>query len=325
METPQQPPVSRELNDASQHRIDDAEGIDSRYDETGHTHSSISREEAARAIDDLFREALRKRGNEFFPELFRLLERCRNYSVFNLGLAYLQRPGAAAIATKKRWGELDRKVKTDAIPIIILRPFGPVMTVFEVSDTEGQPLRGDEIFDPFSTSGELVAVRLENLVNNAKAKDEIETRFVSLGYLLAGDVRPAHLSVGGITFWPESNADEEPSYRVRVSESLDTAARFAVLAHELAHVYCGHLGAHGRVWWPDRVHALSHGQREFEAEAAAHIVLLRQGLRKKSAEYLSRLISESDLEAISLDAILQAANRIEGHAKKAPILNAGER
>lgn len=60
-----------------------------------------------------------------------------------MGLAFLQRPSSAAIATEKQWAKKGRHVRPGAIQIVILRPFGPVMLVYELADTEGPPIPVD--------------------------------------------------------------------------------------------------------------------------------------------------------------------------------------
>jgi hypothetical protein len=58
------------------------------------------------------------------------------------------------------------------------------------------------------------------------------------------------------------------------------------LAHELAHIFCGHLGAWENGFWPDR-HHVTHAVRECEAEAVAHFVTERLNLGIGSVRYLS--------------------------------------
>jgi hypothetical protein len=41
-------------------------------------------------------------------------------------------------------------------------------------------------------------------------------------------------------------------FRVKINRQLDRPGRFATLAHELGHTYCGHLGGDARDRWADR-------------------------------------------------------------------------
>ena len=61
------------------------------------------------------------------------------------------------------------------------------------------------------------------------------------------------------------------------------------LAHELAHLYCGHLGTPNDNWWPDR-RGLSEAVREFEAESVAFLLCSRLGIENPSHEYLAEYI-----------------------------------
>lgn len=92
---------------------------------------------------------------------------------------------------------------------------------------------------------------------------------------------------------------------------------FTVLAHELAHIYCGHQGKRKGDWWEERKGPLSTTLVEMEAEAAAYLVAKRAGLEPPSADYLSCYMRDlEDAQGFSLDAVVRAASRIESHADK---------
>ncbi|PEN04739.1 hypothetical protein CRI93_14615 [Longimonas halophila] len=77
----------------------------------------------------------------------------------------------------------------------------------------------------------------------------------------------------------------------RVSSGVDTAEeQYAAFAHEMAHLFCGHLGSTETDWWPDR-RSLTPAQREIEAESVAYLVCRRAGLHSLSERYLYRHIS----------------------------------
>jgi hypothetical protein len=54
-------------------------------------------------------------------------------------------------------------------------------------------------------------------------------------------------------------------------------------------------------------------EKEFEAEGAAHLVLMRAGLKPSSAEYLSGYADNCDMTLISVDTIISVSNLIEKH------------
>ena len=80
--------------------------------------------ECAAAIDRLFQDAIASEGTSAFTEFIDFARRLSNLSVYNAMLVRLQRPGAAAVATEKRWVDMQRVVRPGAIPIVVLRPFG---------------------------------------------------------------------------------------------------------------------------------------------------------------------------------------------------------
>lgn len=110
--------------------------------------------EDAQAIDDLFRLALSKKGVRAFSEFCDFVRRFHRFSVFNAMLIAVQRPGAQAAGSRHQWARIGRKVNRDAVPIVILRPFGPVEFIYELGDTSGRPVPGAD-YDPFGAAGRL--------------------------------------------------------------------------------------------------------------------------------------------------------------------------
>lgn len=98
--------------------------------------------------------------------------------------------------------------------------------------------------------------------------------------------------------------------RVRVNANHDLPTRFATLAHELGHIYCGHLGGELKGRWPDRS-ALSYEIRELEAEAVAWLVCQRTGVVSRADAYLASLVTEERIGQVSIFTIFEAANRVE--------------
>src|SRR4051794_31372873 len=106
-------------------------------------------------------------------------------------------------------------------------------------------------------------------------------------------------------------------YGVVINDRLDPAQRFVTLAHELGHIFCGHLGACQSITikknesgWSDRTH-LGSPEREIEAEAVAYLVAARAGLAPASASYLGEYAKSADLSKVDVETIIRAAARIE--------------
>lgn len=107
--------------------------------------------------------------------------------------------------------------------------------------------------------------------------------------------------------------DDFVDLRINLSSA---AAKYATFVHELAHLYCGHLGTPNDEWWPSRT-GLSHVEVEFEAESVAYILCKRLGIKTTSDMYLSSFLeSQRDVPNISLERMLKAAGLIEQMGKR---------
>jgi len=263
-------------------------------------------EDCRSAIDQMFLEALSTKstqGTQAFDEFLDFVVRFSNMSIYNAMLVMVQRRGAGAVATRNKWEDFGRTIKPDAIPIVILRPFGPVAFVFEQGDTEGRPLPGAEDSPLFAT-GEL-SQKIYDQTRIAAEKYEIQVEeSEQYGVLLAG-------TAAGFSILPETGQGKAGrGFRIRLNAKHDLPTRFATLAHELGHIYCGHVGADSKGRWPARP-GLSNEIREAEAEAVCWLVCQRNGVKSRSREYLSNLMTNLDLTGISMYSIFEAANRVE--------------
>lgn len=259
--------------------------------------------ECAAAIDGLFQDALRHEGSTAFTSFIEFARRMSNLSVYNAMLVRVQRPGAAAVATEKKWNSIQRHVRPGAIPIVVLRPFGPVSFLYEVADTDGFPLPGEDC-NPFVARGEMDEVEWGRLLKHHREKNAIRIEERNFGTLLAGNAR-------NLQARPSLVPDiAETEWLVQLNQNHTIPTRFATLAHELGHIFCGHCGADAKGRWPDRS-SLPHEVCETEAEAVAYLAASRRGLEVASMEYLSELIKKVDFRQVSLYAIFEAANRVE--------------
>lgn len=104
--------------------------------------------------------------------------------------------------------------------------------------------------------------------------------------------------------------DRIPTFHLLLNLKHTEAQQFGTLAHELGHVFCGHLGRSEDAFWPDRRYATTTA-REFEAEAVAYLIAQRCNLDIGSVSYLAGYLKTDSLPKYSLETILKAVSEIE--------------
>ena len=303
---------------------------------SSHVEPAESGEQTAH-VRQLIKEALEANTSEELVRFLAFTTHFRRLSVWNARMAYIQRPGARVIASEHEWRTVERTVAPDAVPIIILWPFCPIRLVYEIEDTLPTIDRA-ETHDPFAAEGKLAPVALTRLIKALRSQKRFQVAVEPrrLGHGLAGSA-----ATQGELFNPEecvevasdttlgSFASEHattglrkvekgtPLYRVQINDRLTLPEQFVTLAHELAHIFCGHLGGcHGggnreeESGWPDRRH-LGKAEREVEAEAVAYVAASRAGIVSRSADYLAGYVKDADLTKIDVDLVVRAAARIE--------------
>lgn len=280
-----------------------------------------------RALDELFSSARKYRSADSFSALMQFISRFRFYAPYNAMLLHIQMPAATFVAPADRWiREYGRLIKPDARPLVILQPRGPVMFVFDVSDTESGlascPLPA-EVEKPFEGLSGYVGRELECTIENAK-RDGIRITKRKEGSESAGsahlvsrkDITPLLFKTGRTKEGNDILASIAVLYDVLFNEDLGRAARYATIVHELAHIYCGHLGAPNKKWWPDR-RGLVQDVAEFEAESITYLVCKRLGIQNPSEEYLAQYIDGmKSIPDISLELIMKAGGLIEQMGQK---------
>jgi hypothetical protein len=268
---------------------------------------------ARRVLDELFSLAKTFNSSKAYFELMEFLGRFRLYSPFNALLIYTQMPGAHFVATPRRWmQDFYREIKAGARPIVILQPMGPVLFVFDISDTEsmpGAPVVPENALNPFAVYRGDAGKQLERTIENTK-RDGVRITEAAHGSQRAGSIQcasgrqfldvPKHLLV---------------RYELLLNSSLSPESKYATLANELAHLYCGHLGTPNEKWWPDR-RGLPIEVKEFEAESISYLVCTRLGLETTSAEYLAGYVRKYEVTPpISFDRVMKSSWLIEQMGK----------
>jgi hypothetical protein len=193
------------------------------------------------------------------------------------------------------------------------------MFVFDVADTEplsGAPPLPAKVERPFEVRRGNIGGELKSTAENAK-RDGISVTENSAGSQRAGSIQT--VAAGGNLLRFQTHFTPEPKYlnvplryTVLLNSNLSAEARYATLVHELAHLYCGHLGTPNDKWWPDR-RGLPHAARE----SVCYLVCERLGIDNPSDEYLTGYLgSNEQIPAISLDCVMKAAGLIERMARK---------
>jgi hypothetical protein len=278
--------------------------------------------ESLRALDELFRVAGQFSTRSEYADLLHFIARFRMYSPFNAMLVHTQMPGATYVATAKRWlQDYERRIHPGARPITILQPKGPVLFVFDVSDTSPLPDAPElpqYVTNPFAIFNGKENGELERTIENAK-RDGVRVHHRGFGSQHAGQIQIAntsdvfHLSEGPKS--KERHVTVPVRYELILNSHQTSEERYATLVHELGHLYCGHLGTPNEQYWPDR-RGMSQQVVECEAESISYLVCTRLGIETPSAEYVAGYLNEKGkMPVISVDTVVKIAGLIQQMGK----------
>ena len=255
------------------------------------------KEETASLVDQLIRNSKLYTSSKDYLELMQCMKKLRNFAPFNAMLLHIQKPGITHVASAADWwNRFERKPKEGARPLLILFPFAPVALVYDFQDTEGKEL--PKGFVSFYACGEITKKQIDEFVAVLENKG-IETRYLDLGDKIAGSIRMKY------------KRKEKIYYIMKMNQNHSAATQFVSIAHELAHLFLGHLGQNKKLSVPDR-RGVEEKVQEIEAEAVAYIVSARNGVESKSEKYLSRFMQDNTAaEKLNLYKITRAAGAIE--------------
>lgn len=256
-------------------------------------------------LDQLLADSKVYKSTDSYKALLEFVIRLRNVAPFNAMLLQLQKPGLTYAASAHDWkSQFKRDIKEDARPLLILWPFGPVATVYDVLDTfdpqnpdqEGLP----ENIAKFFAVGEIQKERMKGF-EKLLAKKKIELRWVDQGDAKAGQIK----------LIDREKIDKDKSYLIKLNRNHNPAVQFTTLAHELAHLFLGHLGPNKILSAPNRS-SLPHATEEIEAESVAYLVCERNGVKTKSETYLANFVTKGlSAENLDLYRITHAAGHVE--------------
>ncbi len=265
-------------------------------------------------LDELFIASRHYRTSEEYLELLNFIGRFRRYAPYNCMLLHIQKPTLTHVATVGDWKRgFGRYPKRNARPLVILQPFGPVMFLFDLEDTEGAPVP-ESLIKPFKTQGLLPKYKFDNTIFNCLVHG-IDVREDLTGLFEAG--KAIRLNHNSRRKYQDLNLSPYSNYLILLNMNHSVEEQYSTLVHELGHIFCGHLGVDQLAWWESRI-KLSKDIIEVEAESIAYLVCCRQQLKASSERYLSNYRTPVSIEMpyFSLNSILQATDYIEKMGEK---------
>jgi len=261
------------------------------------------------SLDELFSRTKAYHNSKDFYDLLKFITNFTRYSPLNCYLIHTQNPFASYVATANQWlKRFGRRVKAEAKPIVILSHMSSVLFVYDVADTEGEPLP-KILADSSGIKASISRTIWGNTVNNC-ARDLIrvyESREAASAIESVKTLKKAE---------PVQVSEDEiyaARYAIRMDKNHSITQNYASLVHELAHLYSGHLGSDKTAWWTNRQNDVSSQvQKEIEAESISYLVCNRQRIETPAAEFLSNYAGKSiDMPEFSMDVVLRVAGHIE--------------
>lgn len=264
------------------------------------------------ALDELFRLSRRWGRSCDYLELLEFISRFPAYSPLNCFLIHLQDPAATQVATARTWfRKYQRRIKAEARPIAILAPMSPVLFVFDLRDTEG-PALPPGAFKAASAAGRLPVKPYEATLHNCGVQ-HIAVREAAASSI--STERTVRVTPAIRKKHPELGLEPNTRYLVLMETGLSLEEKYAALALELGHLFCGHLGIDGDAWWADRKN-LNLERIDIEAASTAHLVCRRRGLAQAGSRFLAACReADRELPSFSLNAVFQAVAYIEAMGK----------
>lgn len=283
------------------------DGLDEQPEAKQPDNARVDEEQARSLLDGLLEESRIYKTTRDYQELLDFTVRLKNFAPFNAMLLNIQKPGLTYAASAGEWRvRFNRRPKRDARPLLILWPFGPVALVYDVLDTEGAPLPEDA--QMFPAKGVIEEQRMNDFAGMMRKKG------IEWALFYGGDG-----SAGSIEAKSNPNPGSDPKakryYLMRINRNHAPVVQFVTLAHELGHLFLGHLGKDRALKIPDRL-GVPHTQQEIEAESVAYIVCHRQNITPKSQTYLSGFVNakagtNDELGGMDLYQVMRAAGQVE--------------
>jgi hypothetical protein len=264
------------------------------------------------AVDEIFIAGSRYRYSQAYINLVQFMSGFPNYSPFNCFLLYTQNQSLTYVATAKTWSrKFRRQLKFDARPLVILAPMGPVRFVFDLNDTEGDPIPPG-MLEPTKPKPTHLGRIFDNTVYNSAVQGiaVVETSLQQDNRDTATRVTP-----GLRKKYKALNLKNDTNYLINLNKDHSLEEKYASLVYELGHILCGHLGIDSNAWWSER-RGLVVSSEAIEAESVSYLICRRIGSTMQADKYLvDYTSSDQELPVFSLNAVLQATHYIEEMGK----------
>ncbi|MCM0612172.1 hypothetical protein KFJ24_06735 [Marinobacter sediminum] len=181
-------------------------------------------QEERQVLDELLAESKLYHQSRDYLELLDFVSRFRQYAPFNAMLLQIQKPGLSYAASLKDWKHrFGREPKKKARPLIIMKPFGPVMLLYDIMDTVGRAVPDDAF--SFPAKGDVTQQNISRYITLIE-KVGIRSEYFDAGDRSAGSIQRLGSYLEG-----------EPTGRIRFQLNLnrnhDAPIQFATFIHEL--------------------------------------------------------------------------------------------
>lgn len=172
-------------------------------------------------LADMADAALRYGRYRGLSELMADVGRLGQYRPFNAFLALLQLPAASHLLPAHRWEDTYRRpIRPNQQPLVLLMPKGPVMFLFDVSQTEETPESRplpQQLRNPFAMQDVQGAEQaLHNIATNVKA-DGVRFHPAKTGWDRAGCIWPVKSEVSQLVHFADGRGVNVPSDTSRCS------------------------------------------------------------------------------------------------------------
>lgn len=255
-------------------------------------------------IDELFKRSMSYKSSKDFTKFFNFIASFNHYSRYNTMLVYIQNPNVTFFGGSTFWKNRNRVINTEAKPLLILCPNGPMMCVYDIYETSGKKSVEDYLNDGLGTTGVkgFISQKVYDNLLKSVANWGIKVMFKPLSFFRGGYITT--ILSGKLEIVLKENTSKEEN--------------FAVLIHELAHLLLGHTGHKtiNHLYFKKTIklsdHKLSTSAKELEAETVSFLICSKVGLKSNASEYLAGYIKDQkDLDDFNYELVIKTADKLE--------------